>query len=238
MCDWPKNLLIRYVNSEQTILVALSNIVVDSKPLTKIVTMDQMQEGNHSLEEPDHQIVPHSTDFAQNDPETILDVYSLDTGVLVLLTTFHAEIPEATTLLRLNNEKLSIPSSRNQIGAEHAEALIGWYTFKGTDNIGGIVSKALKSHINALNFLPATTTSFVLLLPLLMTHTYQTVFSDKRQGISVFSTSQPTVSLNHYRLSSGGSYSPNSAKKESNCHQQRVHWYLIQERQLTFPWCL
>ena len=97
--------------------------------------MDQMQEGKHSLEEADHQIVPNSTDFAQNDPETILDVYSLDTGILVLLTAFHAEIPASTTLLRLNNEKFSIPSSHNQIGAEHAEALIGWYTFKGTDNI-------------------------------------------------------------------------------------------------------
>ena len=62
--------------------------------------MDLMQEGKHSLEEADHQIVPHSTDFAQNDPEAILDVYSLDTGVLVLLTAFHAEIPAAKTLLR------------------------------------------------------------------------------------------------------------------------------------------
>ena len=82
----------------------------------------------HSLEEADHQIVPLSTDFAQNDDETIFDVYSLDTGVLVLLTAFHAEIPAATTLLRLNNETLFIPSSHNQIGAEHAEALNGWHT--------------------------------------------------------------------------------------------------------------
>ena len=62
--------------------------------------MDQMQEGKLSLEEADHQIVPYSTDFAQNDLETILDVYSLDTGVLVLLTAFPAEIPAAKTLLR------------------------------------------------------------------------------------------------------------------------------------------
>ena len=60
--------------------------------------MDLMPEGKHSLEGTDHQIVPHSTDFAQNYPKTILDVYSLDTGVLVLLTAFHAEIPAAKTL--------------------------------------------------------------------------------------------------------------------------------------------
>ena len=46
-------------------------------------------------------------------------------------------------------KSFKIPSRHNQIGAKHAEALIGWHTFKGTDNIGGFVSKALKSHINA-----------------------------------------------------------------------------------------
>src|SRR5206468_7092378 len=40
-------------------------------------------------------------------------------------------------------------SSYNRIGAKHAEALIGWYSFKGTDNTGGFDSKALKSHFKA-----------------------------------------------------------------------------------------
>ena len=77
--------------------------------------MDQMQEAKHSLEGADHQMVSHSIDFAQKeyDPETVLDVYSFDTSVLVLLTAFHPEIPAATTLLSLKNEKLSIPSSHN-----------------------------------------------------------------------------------------------------------------------------
>ena len=135
--------------TNKTILVAYSNIIVGNKPLTEIVTMDQMQEGKHSLEEADHDIVLHSIDIAQNDPETIFDVYSLDTDVFVLLTAFYPEIPAVTTLLRLNNEKLSIPSSNNRIGAKHVEALIGWYSFKGTDNTGEFVSKALKSHFNA-----------------------------------------------------------------------------------------
>ena len=95
---------------------------MDSKPL---VTMDQMQETKNSLEGADHQMVSHSIDFAQNeyDPETLLDVYSPDTCVLVLSTEFHPEIP-AATLLRLNNEKLAIQSFHNQIGAKHAEAQI------------------------------------------------------------------------------------------------------------------
>ena len=69
-----------------------------------------------------------------------------------------------------------------------------------------------------------------------MTHMYQTVFSVKRKGKSVFSASQPTVSSSHYWLTSGGPYSTNSAKKESNCHQQRVHWYPIQEGHITMLW--
>ena len=74
--------------------------------------MDQMREAKHSFEEADHQMVSYSIDFAQNeyDPETTLDVYSLDPGVLFLLMAFHPEIPTATTLLCLNNEKLSIPT--------------------------------------------------------------------------------------------------------------------------------
>ena len=144
-----KKLLVHYEYGEQKFIVAYSNIIVGNRPLTDIVTINQMQEGKHSLEEADHQIVLHSIDIAQNDPETILDVYSLDTDVFVLLTAFYPEIPAATTLLRLNDEKLSILSSYNRIAAKHAEALIGWYSFKGTDNTGGFVSKALKSHFKA-----------------------------------------------------------------------------------------
>ena len=106
--------------------------------------MDLMQEGKHSLDEADHQIVPHSTDFAQNYPEIILD-----TGVLVLLTAFHAEIPAAKTLLRF----------------------------------------ALKSHINA--FLASDDDILRALLPLVMTHMYQTVFSDKRSLQTSLQASQP-----------------------------------------------
>ena len=34
----------------------------------------------------------------------------------------------------------------------------------------------------------------------------------------------------------GSTSRPSPLKKESNCHQQRVHWYLIQEGHLTLPW--
>ena len=95
-----------------------------NKPLTDKVTMDQMQEGKHFLEEADHQIVLHSIGMAQNDPETILDMHSLDTDVFVLLTAFRAGIPAATTLLRSNNEKHSIPSSSDNIW---------WVCFKSSE---------------------------------------------------------------------------------------------------------
>jgi hypothetical protein len=95
-----KKLLVHYEYGEQKFLVAYSNIIVGNRPLTDIVAINQMQEGKHSLEEADHQIVLHSIDIAQNDPETILDVYSVDTDVFVLLTAFYPVIPAATTLLR------------------------------------------------------------------------------------------------------------------------------------------
>jgi hypothetical protein len=92
------------------------------------------------------------------------------------LTAFYLEIPAATTLLRLNNEKLSIPSSYNQIGVEHAEARIKWYSFKGTDNTCGLVSKALKSHLKAIL---ESVNDIVLLQLLVLTHIYQTICLDK-----------------------------------------------------------
>ena len=72
--------------------------------------MHQMQEGKHSLEEADHQIVPHSTEFAQNDPKTILDVYSLTQVYWFLLTTVHAGIPAATTKARKSHIKAFLDS--------------------------------------------------------------------------------------------------------------------------------
>src|SRR5664279_2084520 len=79
----------------------------------------------------------------------IIDFCTVNRNRLFGPFAFYPQIPAATTLLRLNDEKLSIPSSYNRIGAKHAEALIGWYSFKGTDNTGGFVSKALKSHFKA-----------------------------------------------------------------------------------------
>ena len=69
----------------------------------------------------------------------------------------------------------------------------GLNSFKGTDNTCGLVSKALKSHLKAI---------------------LESV--DDIVLMSVFSTSQPTLCLSHYWLTSGGPDLPSSAKKGSN----------------------
>ena len=86
-------------------------------------------------------------------------------------------------------------------------------SLKGTDNTCRLVSKALKSHIKAIL---ESVDDIVLLQLLVLTHIYQTICLDKQKGMSVFSTSQPTLSSSHYWLTSGGPDLPSSAKKGSN----------------------
>jgi hypothetical protein len=98
----------------------------------------------------------------------------------------------------LNDEKLSILSSYNRIGAKHAEALIGWYSFKGTDNTGGFVSKALKSHFKA--FLASDDDILSAFAAFGNDpHVSDDIFKQTKRykGMSVFSTSQPIVSSIH-----------------------------------------
>src|SRR6218665_446078 len=126
--------------SEHTFVVAYNNKIKGNRPLTHIITMDQMRQEKHSFEEADNKISLRRIYFAINDAETILAVtrhiclFSAD-GILHQNTSSHNH---------MNNEKLSIRDSYCRIGAKHAEALIYWNSFKGTDDIGGFVSKLLK----------------------------------------------------------------------------------------------
>ena len=58
-------------------------------------------------------------------------------------------LPKSTTLLRKNNERISIKESYRRLGCKRAEALIGWYAFKGTDNTGSFAGKGVLSHFKA-----------------------------------------------------------------------------------------
>ena len=144
-----KKLMEYYEHNEKIVIVTYDTTIACNRPLTDVVAILPMCEGKHSLEEADHQIVLHSIDIAEKNHNIVLDVYSLDTDVFVLLTAFYLKIPFSTTMLRPNEEKLSIRDSYQRLGDQRAEALIGWYAFKGTDNTGGFVSKALKSNFKA-----------------------------------------------------------------------------------------
>ena len=126
-----------------------------------------------------------------------MTVYSLDADVLVLLTAlFYLKIPFSTTVLRPNEEKLSIRDSYQRLGDQRTEALIGWYAFKGTDNTGGFVSKALKSYFKAFlaadNDILDAFSDYSDVVKLC-----QKEFSDKWKGMFAFYTDLPIANLKH-----------------------------------------
>ena len=143
----------------------------------------------------------------------------------------YLEIPAATNLLRLNDEKLSIPSNYNRIGREYAEGQIKfiqrywqhlWTCFKRFEISfkGHCLKRRQHCAFAAFSFDPHLSDDMCRQI----------------ERMSVFSTNQPTLSLSHYWLTSGGPDLPSSAKKGSNWDQQRVHWYLIREWPITMSW--
>ena len=75
---------------------------------------------------------------------TILDVFSVDTDVFILLTGHVSFLPKSTTLLRKRKERICIHACYLKLGLNKAAgALIGWYAFKGTDNPGACAGKGI-----------------------------------------------------------------------------------------------
>ena len=81
--------------------------------------------------------------------QSILDVFSVDTYVFVLLTAHFSLIPQSTTLIRRGGKRIRIQESYMKLGRKRAEALLGWYAFKGTDNTGSFASKRVACHFKA-----------------------------------------------------------------------------------------
>ena len=55
-------------------------------------------------------------------------------------------IPQSTTLIRKGGERIHIQESYIKLGRKRAEALLGWYAFKGTDNTGSFAGKGVACH--------------------------------------------------------------------------------------------
>ena len=120
-----------YSGSSQRLLVMYQGIVEARRPLEEVVSMPEMLEGRYSLEEADQLVLLNAFDVMQKDPDCKLDVFSVDTDVFVLLVGHYAHIPKSVTVIRTKKEKICIGKSYNKVGPKRADALIGWYAFKG-----------------------------------------------------------------------------------------------------------
>jgi hypothetical protein len=148
-CYLAEKLLAAFKQEKKAVVVSFRNVVQSNVQLDEVVSLPELQEGRHELEEADQQIILHAIDIGRRVPQPKLSVYSLDTDVLVLLTGFYTQIPSQTTVIRKADEKIFISEIYYRLGCHRAEALIGWYAFKGCDNTGSFSTKSLKSNFSA-----------------------------------------------------------------------------------------
>ena len=125
--------------------------MIANHSVSDIVSMLEMAAGHHNLEEGDQLVLLNAFDVMDKNPQSTLDVFSVDTDVFVLLLGHFPLLPKSTTLLRKKRDRISIEESSLRLGPKRTEALIGWYAFafKGTDNTGSFASKGVLSHFNA-----------------------------------------------------------------------------------------
>lgn len=142
--------LIKYYQGKSQKVVVIHHTVMEATcPLSDVVSMPEMTPGQHHLEEGDQLVLLNAFDVMHKNPHTTLDIFSVDTDVFVLLTGHFPLLPKSTTLLRKKGERISIHESYLRLGPKKAEALIGWYTFKGTDNTGSFAGKGVLTHFKA-----------------------------------------------------------------------------------------
>ncbi len=116
-------------------------------PLSDIVSMPEMAEGQHSLEEGDQLVLLNALDVMHKDPQSVLDVFSVDTDVFVLLTGHYPLLPKSTCIVRTKGERIAIYDSFARLGSKRSAAFIGWHAFKGTDNTGSFAGKGVLSNV-------------------------------------------------------------------------------------------
>ncbi|KAG1650791.1 hypothetical protein GQR58_027738 [Nymphon striatum] len=105
-------------------------------------------QGHRQKKKGNQLVLLNACDVMHKDPQSFLDVFSVDTDVFVL-TGHYKLIPKSTTLIRRGSERLSIRESYLQLGQKRADALIGWYEFKGTDNTGSFAGKGVSCQFKA-----------------------------------------------------------------------------------------
>ena len=91
----------------------------------------------------------NACDVKHKKPECILDVFSVDTDVFILLTGLFPCLPRSTSIIRKKGERFSVKDSYTKLGNDKADALIGWYAFRGTDCTGSFAGKGVSTHMKA-----------------------------------------------------------------------------------------
>ncbi|KAG1671597.1 Organic cation transporter protein [Nymphon striatum] len=119
------NIISHYQGHRQKVLVMHHTTMLSNCPLSDIVSMPGMSSSRHSLEEGDQLVLLNACDVMHKDPQSFLDVFSVDIDVFVLLTGHYKLIPKSTTLIRRGSDRLSIRESYLQLGQKRADALIG-----------------------------------------------------------------------------------------------------------------
>lgn len=132
-----------YQNQRAKVLVMHHTTMESNHPLSEVVSFPALSTGKQNLEEEDQLVILNALDVMHKNQQSILDIFSVDTDVFILLTAHFSLIPQSTTLIRRGGERIHIQESYMKLGRKRAEALLGWYAFKGTDNTGSFAGKGV-----------------------------------------------------------------------------------------------
>lgn len=124
-----------YADSTKKILVAYQKQFFSNCPLNEIVSLPCMLTGKHTLEEADQLILLNCVDVAKRrSAKQSVTVYASDTDVLVSLISHYKAIPENIKIQRLHGQVVSVRDFFERLGEIRAKALLGWYTFQGSNS--------------------------------------------------------------------------------------------------------
>ena len=125
-----QKVLTQYQGHPKKILVMYDTVIEANCHLSDVVSMPEMTEGIHCLEEGDQMVLLNAVDVKHKAENAKLDIFSVDTDVFVLLTGNYELLPPMTVFVRNNKERISIFESYSKLGKEKAKALVGWYAFQ------------------------------------------------------------------------------------------------------------
>lgn len=89
-------------------------------PLSQIVSLTTLSTCKHNLEEGDQLVILNAVDAMHNNQESILDVFSVDADIFIILTEHFPVIPKYTTLIRRCDERIYIQESYMKLGRKRA----------------------------------------------------------------------------------------------------------------------